>query len=466
MRSYAEVNATFTGLRAGRRMTMDFEEKLNLIFRRARSEPERRFSNLLHLVNLTSLRSSFKSLKKDKAVGVDRQSLEMYGVRLEENLTELLERMKQMSYRPQPVRRVYIPKENGKRRPLGIPAIEDKIVQSVMTRILTTIYEQDFLNNSYGFRPDRNCHQALARIDRAISVNRVGYIIDADICAFFDNVDHGKLKTLLEMRISDRKFLRYIVRLLKCGVMEEGKYHPTTKGTPQGGIISPILANIYLHYTLDLWIERTVKAHSKGNVELVRYADDFVLLVENKWEAIKLREALERRLRKYGLELSEEKTRLIKFGKDADSEEEGDDSDDNIPPGTFNFLGFTHYMSRTRKGKFKVGRKTEKKRFARSLKNVKEFIKRNRGLLKQAEIWKRVNQMLTGHYQYYGVSDNSKQIAAFHYRVEWVLFKWLNRRSQRRSMNWKDFARYKKFYPLRKPKIYCNLYQLARQMKE
>ena len=408
-------------------------------------------------------------MKKDKAAGVDHQSLETYGIRLDEHIEGLLKRMKQMSYRPQPVRRVYIPKANGKRRPLGIPTIEDKMVQNVMSQILTAIYEQDFLDNSYGFRPGRNCQQALAHLEQAINVKPVRYIIDADIRAFFDNVDHDKLKALLEMRISDRKFLRYIVRFLKSGIMEEGKYLPTTKGTPQGGTISPILANIYLHYTLDLWIERTVKPHSRGYVQMVRYADDFVVLVENEWEAIKLLEALERRLKRYGLELSKEKTRLIKFGKYANNEKDGNNNGNGtppVPPGTFNFLGFTHYMSRTRKGKFKIGRKTERKRFARSVRNVKEFIKRNRNQLKRAEIWKRVNQMLNGHYRYYGVSDNSRQIANFYYRVERLLFKWLNRRSQRRSMNWEEFARYKRIFPLYKPKIHCNLYQVAPPLKE
>jgi group II intron reverse transcriptase/maturase len=240
MRSDAEVNTIFAGPRAGRRITMDFENKLNLISQLAGNEPAKRFSNLMHLVNLTSLSTSFKNLKKNKAVGVDGQSLEMYGCRMTENLEELLQRMKQMSYRPQPVRRVYIPKDNGKQRPLGIPAVEDKMIQHVFCQILTAIYENDFLDISYGFRPRRNCHQALAHIEKAISTQPVGYIIDADIRAFFDHVDHQTLKSLLERRISDGKFLRYIVRFLKSGIMEEGKYFPTLRGTPQGGLITPL----------------------------------------------------------------------------------------------------------------------------------------------------------------------------------------------------------------------------------
>jgi RNA-directed DNA polymerase len=241
--------------------------------------------------------------------------------------------------------------------------------------------------------------------------------------------------------------------------------------------LSPLL--FYLHYTLDLWIERVVKPNSRGYVELVRYADDFVLLLEHKGEALSLLEALERRLKRYGLELSKEKTRLIKFGRGVKSAQSGKSNEssgtkgggnepggvDNTPTGTFNFLGFTHYMSKTRKGKFKVGRKTEKKRFARGLKEVKQFLKQNRNRLKRAEIWKRVSQMLRGHYQYYGVSDNSKQISQFLYRVERLLFKWLNRRSQKRSMNWEKFSNYKKIFPLPRPRVYCNLYEIS-QTKE
>lgn len=442
---------------------MENENKLNLISQWAQRDPSLRFNNLMHLVNPISLRDNFKTLKKGKAVGVDGLSLNVYGARLDDHVEDLLRRMKQMSYRPQPVRRVYIPKENGKQRPLGIPAIEDKMVQSVFTQILTAIYEQDFLDNSYGFRPGRNCHQALAHIDKAIRLNPVMYVIDADIRSFFDNVDHQKLLSLLEKRISDRKFLRYIVRMLKSGIMEEGKHLPTERGTPQGGICSPVLANIYLHYALDLWVERVVKPASRGYVELVRYADDFVVLVENKEEALKLLEVLEKRLKRYGLELSQEKTRLIKFGKGVKKEEKrnGPGGGNDIPPGTFNFLGFTHYMGKSRKGKFKVGRKTEKKRFGRGLDKVKRFLRQNRNRLTQAEIWKRVGQMLIGHYQYYGVSDNSEQIALFLYRVERLLFKWLNRRSQRRSMNWEKFSRYKRIFPLPRPRIYCNLYRIG-----
>jgi RNA-directed DNA polymerase len=465
MHSYVENSTPFAGPRAGRRMSMEYEEKLSLISQLAIKEPNKRFSNLMHLVNRNSLSTSFKTLKKTKAKGVDGRSVNVYGARLEDHLEDLLKSMKQMSYRPQAVRRVYIPKSNGKQRPLGIPVVEDKMVQRVFSQILNSIYEIDFLNISYGFRPGRNCHQALAHIGKVISSKPVSYIIDADISAFFDNVDHQKLKFLLEKRISDRKFLRYIVRFLKSGIMEKGKYHATLRGTPQGGVISPILTNIYLHYTLDLWIEKVVKPSSKGYVQLVRYADDFVLLIENKWEALKLLEALERRLARYGLELSKEKTRLIKFGRNV-ANGEGSDSDDDIPSGTFNFLGFTHYMGKTRKGKFKVGRKTERKRFAKGLKNVKNFIKLNRSRMRRAEIWKRVCQMLSGHYRYYGVSDNSKQIVNFSYRVRRLLFKWLNRRFQKRSMNWEEFSNYEKIFPLPRARIYCNLYLLMGQLKE
>ncbi|MCP5050202.1 MAG: group II intron reverse transcriptase/maturase [bacterium] len=353
---------------------------------------------------------------------------------------------------------------------MGIPSLEDKIVQGAFSRILTAIYDTDFMDNSYGLRPGRNCHQALAYMDRSITAKPVNYIIDADIHSFFDNVDQTRLLELLGKRIADGKLLRYLVRFLRSGVMEEGKYYDTVKGTPQGGIISPILANIYLHYVLDLWLERTVKPSSQGYVEYVRYADDFIIMVQNQGEAHKLIEGLRRRLSRYGLNLSQEKTRLIQFGRKVKPRAvnkplEREEGDHQILPGSFSFLGFCHYCSKTRKGKFKVGRKTESKRFARAIKSIKMLLVEHRCTRKLEYLWKTIGQKLVGHYSYYGVSGNYKQVANFLYRVEVLLFKWLNRRSQRRSMNWKQFALYKRLYPLPKPKIYCNLYSIMREQQ-
>jgi RNA-directed DNA polymerase len=433
------------------------ETKLSLITRIAKSDKECKFNNLMHMINKGSLRECFKRLARDKAAGVDRMTKEEYGMNLEDNLEKLLMKMKQMSYRPQPVRRTYIPKIGGKRRPLGIPALEDKMVQMAFTMILEAIYEVDFCDNSYGYRKGRNCHDALARINSRLMVKPVNYIVDADIKGFFDNVEHQWLMRCLEVRIADKKFLRYITRFLKSGIMEEGKYMDTERGTPQGGVISPMLANIYLHYVLDRWFTMNVQDKCKGYTDLVRYCDDFIICAQHEREAHRILELIKQRFEKFGLELSETKTRIVEFGRLAMDRK----SKEGKRVETFYFLGFTHYCSRSRSGKFKVGRKTEKKRYARGVKKVQEFVRSCRNLFKLEEIWKRVRLMLIGHYRYYGVNENSRSLSNFRYEVTRVLFKWLNRRSQRRSFCWDKFNLYLKLYPLPQPRIYTNLYEIA-----
>lgn len=433
------------------------ETKLNLISQMARKDKNCKFNNLIHLVNEESLKECFKRLDKDKASGIDRVTKEEYGKNLDENVKKLVSRMKQMSYRPQAVRRSYIPKGGGKLRPLGIPCLEDKMVQMAFTRILEAIYEVDFYDNSYGFRKGRSCHDALARLNSRLMVKPVNHIVDADIKGFFDNVSHDWLIRCLEVRVKDQKFIRYIVRFLKSGVMEDGKYHKTEKGTPQGGVISPVLANIYLHYVLDRWFILNVEDKCKGYTDLVRYCDDFIICTQHKHEAYRILELIKQRLRKFGLELSEEKTRIVEFGRFAAERM----AKVGKRPETFNFLGFTHYCSRSRSGKFKVGRKTEKKRYSKGLKKIKEFVKSNRNRLKLEELWKRVNSMLIGHYRYYGVNENSRSLEKFRYEVRRILFKWLNRRSQRRSFDWESFELYLKRYPLPRPRIYRNLFEIA-----
>jgi len=431
--------------------------KLKLITKRAKEDRKCKFNNLMHLLDLAGLKECFHMLKKNKAAGIDEVTAQDYGKNLEMNLKALIEKMKRMSYRPQAVRRTYIPKANGKMRPLGIPALEDKIVQMGFARILEAIYEVDFMDYSYGFRKGRNCHQALARLDHDLMRQPVNYVIDADIKGFFDNVDHDWMKRCIEERVSDRKFVRYIQRFLKSGIMEAGKYIKTVKGTPQGGIASPILANIYLHYVLDSWFEKEVKTKSRGSAEMVRYADDFVICVQHRKEAEQILEAVRRRLWKFGLELSEEKTRILEFGRKTQEECRARGN----KPGTFNFLGFTHYCTRTRSGRFKVARRTEKKRYARGIKKITIWLKINRSKLELKEIWNRVSSMLAGHFRYFGVSDNYKMLNIFHNEVERILYKWLNRRSQRKSFEWDKFNIYLKRFPLPKPKIYHNLYNYA-----
>ncbi len=438
------------------------ETELSLITQRSKVDRRCKFNNLMHLIDENSLRECFTRLKKDRASGIDNVSVEEYRLNLEENLTGLVIRMKKMSYRPKAVRRVYIPKDNGKLRPLGIPTIEDKLVQMAFSRILEAIYEVDFVEFSYGFRKGKNCHQALKRVDMAIMFSPVHWIVDVDIKGYFDNVDHEKLIRCLEMRISDRKFLRYIMRFLRSGIMEEGQYHETDKGTPQGGVISPILANIYLHYLLDVWFIRELKPKLTGYAEIVRYVDDFVICVEKREEAHHILEKIRERFQRAELELSAEKTKIIRFGR-SQNENDNDNGNDNDKvgdkPGTFNFLGFTHYCTRSRKGKFKVGRKTDRKRLARSIKKVKSWLKCNRNVLEIREIWQMMRWMLTGHYNYYGISGNGEGITQYYHEVVELLYGWLNRRSQKKSFNWESFRKYLITYALPKPRIYHNLYE-------
>ena len=431
------------------------EMKLLHIAKVSQEKPKYRFTSLASLLNKEYLVSCFKELKKDRANGADGVSVKEYGENIDENIESLIFRMKQMSYRPQAVRRVYIPKEKGGKRPLGIPAVEDKIVQKAIAKILEAIFDPSFLETSYGFRKGISQHDALRKIDKVITRKPVNYVIDADIKGFFDNVDHKWMVKFLEHRISDNNLIRLIVRFLKSGIMEEGKYWETEKGTPQGGIISPILSNIYLHYVLDLWMEKKIKKESKGCVEIIRYADDFIICVENKEEAYKILESLRGRLDKFGLTLSEEKRQIVRFGRKAKKESR------QVGTNTFDFLGITHYNDKTRKGGYKVGRKTSKNKYRVKMKNMNRWLKEVRCKLSPKEIWEKMKLKLIGHYRYYGVSGNYRMIAKYHYNIIRKLYYWLNRRSQRKSFTWETFRRYLNKYPLPSPKIYVNLYACA-----
>jgi len=433
------------------------ETKLKHITQVAQENSLYKFTSLASLLSEDFLANCFLELKKDKASGVDGVSVEEYGKELRENLRELVGRMKRMQYRPQAVRRSYIQKDNGGKRPLGIPAVEDKIVQMGITKILEAIFDVDFLDVSYGYRRDRNCHAALNRVDKAIMTKPINYIVDADIKGFFDNVDHKWMVRCLEQRIADKNIIRLIVRFLKSGIMEEGILYKTEQGTPQGGILSPILSNIYLHYVLDLWVERKMKKECVGYVEEIRYADDFIICVQKKAEAEYILSALHERLDKFGLSLSEEKTRLIEFGRYAKKNaiRRGGKS------ATFDFLGFTHYCDKTRRGYFKVGRKTSRKKFLLKMKAMSSWLRSVRNKLHSADIWKILSAKLIGHYRYYGVSGNYISISCFYYHTVRYIFKWLNRRSQKRSFNWHQFNVYLERYPLPKPKLYHDFYTLA-----
>lgn len=435
---------------------LNMQTKLNLITEIAKGDSKCKINNAAYLLNVENLKECYSMLKRGKAAGIDGTSVEAYGQNLEENLSNLVERMKRQAYKPQPVRRTYIPKANGKLRPLGIPSVEDKVVQSGIARILEAIYEVDFLDFSYGFRPHRSCHQALDRLDKIIMTKPINHIIDADIKGFFDNVNHAWMMKFLGHRISDPNLLRLIARFLKNGYMEEGKVFNTENGTPQGGIISPILANVYLHYALDLWMERVIKPQCRGVVEIVRYADDFVICVQFKDEAELIHSLLKERLGKFNLELAEEKTRIIGFGRYsvANAKAKGG------KPATFNFLGFTHFVDKSRSGRFKLGRKTDRKKMTAKLKEMNLWLKGIRNIALVKDWWKILRAKLAGHYRYFGVSGNFRTIKKFHHLVVRMVYKWLNRRSQKKSFNWETFKEYLHRHELPQPKIYHDFYTL------
>lgn len=429
------------------------ETKLARIAQVARENPKEMFTSLVHLINAESLMQSHKAMSGQKAAGVDKVTKAEYEANLQENVQNLVSRMKQQSYKPQPVRRSYIPKAGtSKMRPLGIPSYEDKLVQSVMARILNAIYEADFLNCSYGFRPGRGCHDALRELTHIIETKRVNFIVDADIKGFFDHVSHEWLLKFLALRIGDPNMLRLITRFLKAGVMEAGRVTASPEGTPQGGIISPILANVYLHYVLDLWFQKRVKRQSRGEAYLIRYADDFVCCFQYEEDARAFYTDLVERLRQFNLEVAEEKTRIIAFGKRAESN--GDDDG----PNTFDFLGFTHYGGESRHGKYRVKRRTSRKKFRASLLRVKDWLRKNR-CKPVKRLMLELNRKLIGYYRYYGVTDNYRMLARFLLQVKRLLFKWLNRRSQKQSFDWKYFEeKFLPISPLLKPRIYVNIY--------
>lgn len=410
--------------------------------------------NLMSLFNADNMGRWFAELRKNAACGVDKETVKEYSLNLEENLKGLEQRMRTMSYRPQPVRRVYIPKSNGKKRALGIPAVEDKIVQRGMAKILEAIYEPLFRESSHGFRPRRGCHTALRAVDVAIMQKPTNHVIDADIKGFFDTVEHDWVIRMLEEQIADKTFLRYMKRFLKAGVMEEGKWLTTDEGTPQGGIISPILSNVYLHYVLDLWFVKAVVPRVEGYAELIRYADDFIICVQRKEEAERIHEALEKRLNKFGLELSAEKTRVIPFGRYA---RENARRRGKKPP-SFDFLGFTHFNDRTRKGYYKLGRSTSAKKFREKLQGIKEWVKKERYMMSLREWWPIFKAKLLGHQRYYGVSGNCASVRAFTREALYIVSKWVSRMSQKRLKALVRFWTFVKHNPLPTPKIYVNLY--------
>ena len=431
--------------------------KLALIAQRAREEPQCQFTSLAHLLDERFLAACYHRLGRDRASGVDGVTWKEYGEHLDENLRDLVTRMRAKRYKPLPAKRVYIPKDEHSKRPLGLPALEDKIVQKGIAEIMEAIYEADFLDCSYGFRPKRGCHQAINAVDKTIMTQPINHVIDADIKAFFDSVSHPGLMKCLQVRIKDPSFLLLIQRFLKAGYFEAGQIMATEQGTPQGGNLSPMLSNIFLHYVLDLWFEKRIKRQVRGVCFLVRYADDFVCMVQYQDDAQHILEALRERFTQFALALHPEKTRVISFGR----YERQNAQRQKRRPNTFDFLGFTHYCDRSRRGKFMVGHQTSRKKFRKKCGELNDWLKAVRNRCPVKEWWLVLKAKLTGHYQYYGISGNMRLLSRYYWLTARLAMKWLNRRSQKHSFSWEGFEAYLKHYPLPKPRIVHDLYTLS-----
>ena len=404
-----------------------------------------KLQTLMHKVNKETLKEQHRKQIKNKASGIDNVTKEKYDEDLDNKLDKLLTNMKTFSYVPQPVRRTYIPKANGKLRPLGIPAYEDRFVQGAMAEVLNEIYENIFLDCSYGFRPNRNCHDVVRYINQTIMTKKVNYIVEADIKGFFDNVNHEWLMKFLREIIQDKNFLRYIKRFLKSGYMENMQYYETDKGTPQGGLISPILANVYLHYVLDLWVEKFIKPRCKGEIYYVRYADDFIVMFQSEYEAKHFLKALERRFNKFDLELEPTKTRILPFGRFKGTKE------------SFDFLGFTFYNGKTTTGKYRPIVKTSKKKMKQKRENVKKWLhdKMHEPIAIVGESLKR---KVLGHYAYYGINGNYKALVLYYKYIKYTWYRVLRKRGQKNKIKYLDYLRIWQWIKIPEPRVCVDIW--------
>ena len=418
------------------------QTSLLAIAKKAQDQKQYRFLNLYRLIDENLLLDCWRDIRKNAAYGVDRISARQYGESLMDNIRTLVERLKRKSYRARLVRRHYIPKPDGRERPLGIPVVEDKLLQRAVTRILEAIYEQDFLRCSYGYRPNVGALDAVDKLTVKLQFGRYNFVVEADIKGFFDNIDHDRLIELLSLRIADRQLLRLIKKWLKAGVLDtDGTViHPAT-GTPQGGIISPMLANVYLHYALDQWFQEVVKAHCSGEACLIRYADDYVCAFQYEGDAQRFYRALQFRLEKFGLQLAADKTRVIPFSR-------------SNAPGVsrFDFLGFEFFWGKDRAGRPHLKRRTSRKKLRNSIANFTEWCKQNRHVPLRRLFWQ-LNLKLRGYYNYYGVAGNADGLGEFFDKVLAILMKWLNRRSQRRSFNWQGFRDLLNHFEVPRPRV-------------
>jgi group II intron reverse transcriptase/maturase len=420
--------------------------ELMKVVERAQREPEGRFHSLAHLIDVPALERAYHRIRKDGVVGVDGVTKEQYGQKLQENLESLHRRLKAKQYRHQPIRRVHIPKDNGKTRPIGISAFEDRVVQDAVREVLQAIYEQDFLECSHGFRPGRSAHDAIRALDRVVHRGEVNWVLEADIVSFFDSLDRTELKKLIQIRVADGSLLRLIGKCLHVGVLDGADYTEPEKGTIQGSGLSPLLGNIYLHYVLDLWFEREVKPRLLGKATLLRYADDLVITFENQDDAKRVMEVLGKRMGRFGLTLHPDKTRLVPFRRPPSGQSSGKG------PATFDFLGFTLYFARAKTGRWGMWCKTRSTRLRRTVKSIADGCRGNRNQpvkVQHGALCRRIQ----GHYNYFGVSGNFRCLLLVRDEVRRAWFKWLRRRSQRTRLNWERFLELLKRFPLPRPRI-------------
>ena len=421
------------------------------VMERAKRNPQERQLSLAYLIDVEALRRSYQRTSGRAAVGVDGIDKKGYGQNLEENLRDLHKRLKEMKYRHQPILRVHIPKENGT-RPIGISTVEDKIVQGALSEILGAIYEQEFLECSYGFRPKRGPHDALRDLNQAVRNGEVNMVLEADIKSFFDTIVRKMLVEMLQERIADKSFMRLIGKCLHVGVLEGEEFSSPDEGTVQGSIISPILGNIYLHYALDKWFETEVKPRLKGKAILIRYADDFIIGFEHEHDAKRVMEVLDKRMARYGLSLHPDKTQLIDFRRPPSNRRGGKG------PGSFDFLGFTIYWKQNARGQgWHMSWKTRKARLGRFIKAVNDRCRSQRHRSVEDQHKSLVRQ-IRGNFNYYGINDNTRSLQMVLKEAERTWFKWLNRRSQRSQLTWKRFKVLLQRYPLPSPQVYKNLW--------
>ena len=431
---------------SGTQRSILISTQLRQIAEQAIEHPDRVFTSLIHRMDFDFLREAFFELRRDGAPGLSGVTVKDYEKDLEANLKDLHERLKERSYRAPPIKRVWIEKDNGKKRPIGLVEIEDKIVQKAVSMLMGAVYEQDFRPISYGFREGRNAHEALAYLREQCMRHGIRWIYDADITGFFDNLDWGWLRTFIQHRINDGGILRLIGKWLNAGIMEGEQISYSDKGTPQGGVISPLLANIDLHHVLDVWFETEVKPRMRGHCFLVRFADDFVIGFQYEEDARRVMEVIPKRFGKYGLELHPEKSRLLDFSSPARSQTSRRGAN------TFDFVGFTHYWARSRRGYWVIKRKTARKKVRKTIHGIRQWCRRHRHMdvMEQHRV---LCSKLRGHYQYFGVRCNMKAMAAVRDQVCRAWRYWLHRRSSKKAMPWEKYAALLQRLPLPSPKI-------------